>query len=871
MKDPLSYIDENLLVCTTVSFICGIFLALHIRVPTSSVHLFGLSLALLLLSLIVLQFYSKSRLLLLLLPIFFIGMGCFQTLLHLQVPGSRQHIFHHIQKKKELIAVGTQTSMANFNGRTSQVTFKVSSLQFKQKERLTPASGTILLRLQGPWPVAYQPGDRLVIRGDFKRPTSYRTPGSLDYAQYLARRDIWVTGFIRSTKFMQELPANHSFFQQVKYLPERIRTRLGNHIDRALGPDSNGVYRAILIGDRSRVDDTVLETFKGSGTMHILAISGLHVAVIGSLVYGLIYYILSRSEKLLLFCTVKKWAAFLSLPILAGYALLAGHNTPVARAVVMSTVVIFSICTDRQKSPGPLVAFAALLLLAIDPQQLFSTSFQLSFSAVVAILFLLPTLKRLLGNFHTTSSKEHVKRKLINWLLAALLVSVAATAATAPIAIKTFNRFSPIGLIANLIVEPLICLWSLPIGFLAIPFSLVLPEISALLFQIGNLGLVLAVQTTTFFSSFSYSTLWLPNPPSILLLTYYFILIVFAVWGYNSKRRAVLCVSILFLCVLFFLKPSAMKPFQQRSPDFIVTYLDVGQGSASLVEFPSGMRILIDGGGGSFGGADVGQRVIAPFLWHKGINHLDAVVITHPDADHYNGLGFIVEHFTPRSLWIRDKLGHDDKFRNLLQLAYKNKTSVIIPAKDQKMGPSEAEHISCIANTLTITHKKTTTRPAIRSNSGLILKACSGKFCTLFPGDIEKEEERLLVAGDQDDLKANILLAPHHGSATSNSPAFLTAVSPEFLIVSARRSSAGHFPDSKVQNECKRQGITLYSTSEQGTIELIVNRNRYRLNGYVRTTENPHYPMQAVVLAGTQKKARRVADQVRMLSPGIDN
>lgn len=865
MIPPAQLIDDNLLVANALSFICGIFFAPHLMFTASTVTHLGLLLALLLISLVVLQSFSRTRLLLLMLPLFFIGLGCFHTLLHLRVPSDKRHIYHHVREKRELVVIGTMAAMAKFDGRMSHVPLTVNKLQYRQNDRLTPASGTILLQLQGPWPEACQPGDMLAVRGAFKRPTSYRTPGGFDYAQYLARRGIWVTGFVRSPGFLQKLSSAPTFIQKLKYLPERLRTRLGNHIDRAVGTGGGNVYRAILIGDRSRVDDTTLETFKGSGTMHILAISGMHMAVIGSLVYGCIYFILSRSEHLLLRCPVKKWAAFSSLPVLLGYALLAGLSTPVARAVAMSSIVIISICTDRRKSPGPLVAFAALLLLFFDPLQLFSTSFHLSFSAVIAIMFLLPTLQRLFFGDRRDSTQKQEKPKLAHWFLAAFLVSLAATVATAPISIFAFNRFSPIGLLANLIVEPLICLWSLPAGFLAILFSPVFPEISTLLLKAGNLGLQAALQVTDFCSSFSFSTIWLATPPTVLLILYYIILIVFAVCGYQSTRRAIVCIALLLLCVLFFRKPMAMKPFGQHSTDLIVSYLDVGQGSATLVEFPSGLRVLIDGGGGSFGLANVGKHVIAPFLWQKGIDHLDAVVITHPDADHYNGLGFILKHFTPDSLWIRDRLGHDENFKNLLHLAHRKQVPVIIPKAHQKIG-SKRNFISCIANTHLGEHSRTDTKVGTRSNSGLVLKSCSGEFCALFPGDIEKEEERLLVTANYD-LRAKILLAPHHGSATSSTPGFLRAVSPDYVIVSARKSSVGHFPHDKVLEECARQQITLLSTAEEGTIELIATQGGYRFYGFDRGTDNPLYPMRSILLQNFSNKPEAGRIQ-HTLAPG---
>jgi competence protein ComEC len=155
------------------------------------------------------------------------------------------------------------------------------------------------------------------------------------------------------------------------------------------------MYRAILLGDRGRLEEGILEDFKASGTMHILAISGLHIGILSALLYTVISRLLSCSEWLLLRLPVRKCAALLTLPILLCYGLLAGLNTPVTRAVLMGGLVLVASSVDRRKSPGALLAFAALTILAIKPLLLFNVSFQLSFATVTALLFLLPELQRL--------------------------------------------------------------------------------------------------------------------------------------------------------------------------------------------------------------------------------------------------------------------------------------------------------------------------------------------------------------------------------------------------------------------------------------------------------------------------------------------
>lgn len=844
MKPPASYISEHLLLTVALAFITGIAISPHFQLSETGRVLFCALLFSSLVLLAVLHSIKKSQLVLgLLIPVVF-GIGCYHGYVHQQKPVDENHIYNRIDTKKDVVLIGTMSTMADFDGKTSQVTIEAKSLRFKENANLLPTTGKILLRLQGPWPEELSPGDTLAIRTDLKRPDSFRTPGVFDYAQFLARKDIWITGFVRTPLFLHKLEENQSLLHSLLYLPERLRTTIGKQIDASVSVETNGVYRAILIADRSQVTEKTLESFKGSGTMHILAISGMHMAIIGTLLYACIFWILSRSEQLLLRFTLKKWAALLSLPVLIVYGLLAGMNTPVFRAVIMSSIVILAICTNRQKSPGTLLAFAAMLILAIDPLQLFTVSFQLSFSAIAGILFLLPVLKKLLYPADAPLSPSSIKIKILKWIAAGLLVSLVANLATAPIALYSFNRFSTVGPLANLIIEPLICLWSLAAGFLSIPFIFIEPEIAAFLLQAGSLGLDAAMRAATFFSSFSFSTIWLPTPPAWLVLIYFFSLIVFAFSCLKKRWWSFVSLFTLAVCILYFIHPPTFNERGNTAP-LRISYLDVGQGSSTFLEFPSGFRVLIDGGGSSFTTTTVGERVIAPFLWKKGIQEIDAVIVTHPDADHYNGLEFIIRHFSPKILWVRDRDGHDSQFKRLIQLAEKQQASVIIPEEGELLIEG-VQYLECLANALDLEKGVDTSRS--NGNNGLVLKACGLQFCALFPGDIGRISEKALIDRGID-LNADVLLSPHHGSITSNSSQFLEAVSPDYLLVSAGRSTKGYFPHKGLAGECDNRQINLFTTSDQGTLEVTTKGNGYQVYGYERGDNNPLSSYNRVLLA----------------------
>jgi len=850
VRHPAPFIANHLLVCLTLAFISGIAIAPLFNPAPSVIRLAGIGFLCFLALLAALTFYRREQAVLCLLLPFLVGIGWYHAQIHLQPPAGKNHIFNRIDNKTEAVIIGTLSSMATFDGTSSQATVAIKHLRSADSADLQPATGKVLLRLQSPWPEDLAPGDELAIRADLKRPESSRTPGVFDYANYLALKDIWITGFVRSPAYLHKLAEKPTRTHIFRYLPERIRATIGKRIDTAVPAANRGVYRAILIGDYSRVDEETMEAFKGSGTIHILSVSGLHMTVIGSFLYMIFYWLLSRSEWLLLRYPVRKIAVFLTLPVLVFYSLLAGLNTPVLRSVIMSCIVIVAVCTDRKKSPSTLVAFAAMLILATDPLQLFTASFQLSFSAVMAILFLYPAIRKLTFP-DITRPRPSTRKKVINWIIAGLLVSVVATLATAPLTLWFFNRFSTIGVAANLVVEPLICLWSLPAGFLAIPFLFFQPDISDLLLAIGSVGLDGALQVVRFFSILPGSSLWLPAPP-LWLLILYFIALFGVTWLAVKRHRLSIAALLVFAgcCLVMVSPPRSLYP--QNPASLQVSFIDVGQGSATLLEYPSGLTILVDGGGpAAFGSTTVGERTIAPLLWHKGIRKLDAIAITHPDADHYNGLEFIVRHFAPSTIWVRDTIGHDHSYRQLMLLAAKEKIPVVVPEAGQRLG-NAGEYLECIENLGSKQMPENPSESRQDANSGIVLKGCYGERCALFPGDIGMGEEISLVGLDYD-LAADFLLAPHHGSSTSNSPELLTAVSPRLIVVSAGRTGGGHFPHKHLADECAARTIPLVTTSRSGTLSIIAERDAYQVWGHSRPDNNPLRPFQPVLLAGGRK------------------
>ncbi|WP_167505870.1 DNA internalization-related competence protein ComEC/Rec2 [Desulfosediminicola flagellatus] len=754
------------------------------------------------------QKYSQTASVATLLLVF--STGIYVGTLSSQTPSAQNHIYTIIQESTDAVVVGKLQSMPSYNGTSCQAKIDAISIKTQTDTSFKSIQGILLLRLQGPWPKDYRPGDLLVIRAILNRPSTYKTPGTFDYPRWLARKNIWVTGYVRSPAQIHEIAIAHSLINSLKFFPENLRTRIGHYLDSTLSPELSSIYRALLLGDRSRIPDVIIEQFKGTGIMHILAISGVHVTILATLLFLSLYWLLRRSEWLMLHANVKKIAGILCIPLIIAYALLAGLNNPVIRASIISSVVILIFFSNRPKTVSSLIAIAALIILSYSPQAIFTASFQLSFAAFTSILVVIPLLK--IHNEEHSSPPEHTISKWFKtskkWIVACLMASTAAIVGTAPIMVHHFHRFPLLGPITNLIIEPIICLWALPLGLLSLPVMFIWPGLADVLLNIGGIGLHISLWVTKYLYLLPNSSIWSPSPGPTLLTVYYGSLFVLTSSWRKRRNLSYAFVPLFLLSLIIMLYRPLSTTEQQQTP--IVHILDVGQGSSTVIQLDDGKTILIDGGGSSYSKPSVGERVIAPFLWSIGVTHLDTIIITHPDADHYNGIPFLIEQFSPQQIWTSTISDTEPDYQHMLTLALKENVTVH-SAKAGDTITGNNSKILCLINT------KNRGRMLSDRNAGLVIQLKTPTASYLFPGDIDTETETLLLENALQ-LKSTILLAAHHGSATSNSARFIERVDPRLIIASASITRNSNFPSQDLIKFCQENAISLKVTAQHGTL-----------------------------------------------------
>ena len=494
----------------------------------------------------------------------------------------------------------------------------------------------------------------------------------------------------------------------------------------------------------------------------------------------------------------------------------------------MVSMVILALLLQKNSDLLNTLALAALALLLVSPDSLFLPSFQLSFLSVWAIGYLLPRIWNPAGLWETR--KTPAVRRLLFYLWITFCVSLVCQVATAPLVIWWFHQVSLVGLFSNLVLVPLTGILVTPLGLLALmaaPFS---SSLDSGLFWVMEWLIRGTVGLTRFFADLPFAFITLPRPGYGEIAFFYLTLVL--VFNWKKIPRPVWWISLSSLgMILFFFSPQIRDFF---SPPFRLTFLDVGHGSSTLIEFPRGQKMLIDGGGSFNPEFDLGERVIAPFLWKKKITGLDVVVLTHPHPDHLNGLPYILSKFKVKEIWTNGQGADSEPFRRFEELIRQKKIPVIYPSPGRfrsfsnvrvEVLPASGEITPNDAPPASIWHNQ--------NNGSLVLRLTYKNEQVLLPADIEAETEKCLLSRNNS-LKSSILQIPHHGSRTSSSIPFIEAVQPRYAVISGRASSRFPLPHPDVIRRYQERGVPLFRTDLDGAICFDLKKGEWEIESFVR-------------------------------------
>jgi competence protein ComEC len=687
------------------------------------------------------------------------------------------------------------------------------------------AQGIILLGIKG-LIQGFNQGDPVRFVCRLRLIEGYRNPGGYDFEKRMAQKGIRVSGFIDDPELLiLNGPNQRSWPWQSLSI---LRKRVSDLIDSRSPPPFNGLAQALLTGDQSKIPRDIQQAFSQAGVSHLLAFSGLNLTLVGGLSYYLFRFVFSLSENILLYINIRKWALIGTFFPVLGYTLLAGLSPSAARALFMVSMVITALLLNKYPDLLNSLALAALIILLLSPDSLFLPSFQLSFLAVWAIGTLLPRILNPDSGWRW--GKTSLIRRGAFYLWGTFCVSLVCQLATSPVVAWWFHQVSLIGLISNLILVPLSGILATPIGLLALIFAPIFSPLSLLLFWIMNLMLQWTLVLTRFFSDLPLAFLIVPRPGYGEIGLFYLTLVLVFNWRKIHKPVWLISLSCLGM-ILFFFSPQIRDFF---APPFRATFLDVGHGSATLIELPRGQKILVDGGGSFNPEFDLGERVVAPFLWDKKITGLDVVVLTHPHPDHLNGLPFILSKFKVKEIWTNGQRVDSEAFQHFEDLIRQKKIPVVYP------GPGWSRFISDVPVEVLHAPIKTSFRESgvsklyhLQNNDSLVLKITYKDQHILLPADIEAETERTLL-NKKVILKSQILQVPHHGSLTSSTIPFIEAIQPSYAVISGRPSPRFPLPHLDVIRRYQERGVALFRTDQEGAVTFNLKKEGWEIKSFVR-------------------------------------
>ena len=692
---------------------------------------------------------------------------------------------------------------------------------------LRAAAGQLRLTVYGKAP-EIRTGDRLAFESRLRPIRGFRNPGGFDYRRYMAYKQITATAWTRA----QQLNVVSSPGTSAPGM-HRVRQHLRRFIESELEGDTLAVMKALTIGDRNAISHALRNVFNRLGIGHLLAISGLHVGIIAIVLMGAFKWICHRFSFFLASGQGHMTAVVATIPFIIAYGVMAGMAPSTQRAVIMVSMGLGAFVVKREGDTLNLVALAGLLILVYHPPMLFAVGFQMSFAAVLTIVL---GLRHAWPRVSSATTAGH--RSPAHRLLVFMAVTAYATAGTLPLMMYYFQQFSLIGLAANLIAVPLIGFLALPLGLLSFGLLPISASAASICMQLAGVLLEAAIAAGHWAANFKLAALRSFQPTGLEIGAYYALLAAFIAVRTYPRAKWILATALILLAV------DAGWWYQYRfgHRDLRLTVLDVGQGSAALLEFPGGETMLVDAGGYADNRVfDMGRSVIAPFLRRQKILNIDYLVLSHPSSDHMNGLFHVVEHFHPRVLiWNHDRVESESAQRFVRMIA--GRPLQVPPFEGQQRRLNIGGVVVRILNPPSdFSHRRDRERWRNLNNNSIVLQVVFEGCTILMPGDIERAAEFELRQAMGTALKSNVLLVPHHGSRTSSTSAFLEAVAPEFAIFSCGWRNRFGLPHPEILARYQEIGSRILRTDTDGAVQVRIRSGQLQIGADDRILfQNPN-------------------------------
>ncbi|WP_223154976.1 DNA internalization-related competence protein ComEC/Rec2 [Alkalibacillus aidingensis] len=623
------------------------------------------------------------------------------------------------------------------------------------------------------------------MSGELTRPMDPRNPGQFDYPGFLKKQGI--------IGIMFEPEISDCNGRSLLSYPLEVRGLLFDSLTSQYREETITWINALIFGDRSLLDDQIIETFQYWNISHLLAISGLHVAFFLGFLYGIFHYVLRLSKD------HSKWLMLIIIPF---YVLIAGSNPPVVRAGMMAFILVIISKFHRKWDTTDVISLVCLILLITNPYLLYQLSFQFSFLVTVAIVL----------------SKRIIQDG--NWLMISLRISLISQLVILPLQFIYFHFTNVFSFLVNLLFIPYYTCFVIPYCLILLLTSWFPNSFNRVL---EDLFLVIQNFTHELLINIGEPSLstWVVGTPHIIsiLLFYALFVAMMRYWDQQKLNKA----AILGTMALSVFLIEQLIPHLDDT--YSITMLDVGQAESIIIELPNRTGVFI---------VDVGEEVshwtdeernnnyhhvIKPYLWSQGISQIDGVFISHFDHDHVGSAPLLVDDFNPQYIFTHPYVTESSYLESIankkLQPLFEGVSFEIGKAKFTVVSPELIKEPIQDENQLSVV---------------FILDVQGHR--TLFTGDIDQSvEEGLLVFESLQEV--DLLKVAHHGSQTSSSEEFLSEIAPQHGLISVGRNNMYKHPNEEVVDRLLKQGIELWRTDQNGAIKVEIRKGQSTIKPFL--------------------------------------
>lgn len=592
-------------------------------------------------------------------------------------------------------------------------------------------------------------------------------------------------------------------------LSNKIRGSIISKSNELLTRETSRLLNGILLGDKSEIEEDIIEDFKESNLSHLLAVSGAHT---GYIILG-VTFILSKSRF------SKRWVYVVTIFSLILYMFITNFAVSVVRACLMSTLVLISNLFYRKADLWTTISLSLLIILLINPFSINEIGLQLSYLGTIGIILFARNVESIL-----------IKLK-INKVFAKLAsVSISAQCLIMPIMALKFNKISITFFISNILASPLLGL-NIILGFITIFISSFSVKIGAIFACILNFSLKVLIFIADFCSKIPLSSILVKTPYLITIIFLYIVILsfnyiyskenqnlfpkkFFALISHKSFKKAL--AIIIVLIILFNLFPIT-------SQDLKIHFIDVGQGDSCLIITPNNKKILIDGGEGE-------TDILLSYLLDRRINKIDYLMISHFDSDHCNGLIDIIENLKVKNIMISKQAYFCDEYINIANIINSKKINVIFVKQGDSFNISKNVKLDILYPPQELEYKDL-------NNNSIVAKLTYNSFSILFTGDVESSEANILNSYSTEILRSTVLKVAHHGSKTSSSKKFLEAVKPKIALIGVGVNNNFGHPNGEVLQRLNDINCKICRTDKMGEITIYVDKKgRIRIKTQIEST-----------------------------------